>query len=120
MKFSKTHEWVKTEEEIASVGISDYAQKELGDIVYVELPAVGHAIEAGDMAVVLESTKAAVDIYSPISGEVVAVNEELRTHPEKINLSAEDQGWLFKLRLKRPQELATLMDATSYRAYIGI
>jgi glycine cleavage system H protein len=108
MKFSQTHEWVQAEGAIATVGISDAAQKEIGEIVYVELPVVGRTLQAGEEAVVLESTKAAVDIYSPVSGKITAVNEQLRTNPEKINQAAESEGWLFKLHLHNPEELSLL------------
>jgi len=117
MKFSKTHEWVKVDGHIATVGISDYAQKELGEIVYVELPKIGHAVRAQDEVVVLESTKAAVDIYSPVSGEIIAVNEHLHTHPDKINHAAESEGWLFKIRLQDSQELDLLMSDQDYFSF---
>jgi glycine cleavage system H protein len=116
MKFSQTHEWVETDGQTATIGISDYAQKELGEIVYVELPKLGHSVKAKEEAVVIESTKAAVDIYSPISGEIIAVNDTLRENPEKINSSAELEGWLFKLRLHNPQEIDLLMSEPAYRA----
>ena len=118
MKFSQSHEWVKTEGTIATVGISDYAQKELGEIVYVELPSVGVKIEAGEEAIVLESTKAAVDIYSPVSGEIIEVNISLKADPQKINHSAEDEGWLFKVHIRDPQELTHLMDAPTYKNFL--
>jgi glycine cleavage system H protein len=119
MKYSQTHEWVKIDGEIATIGISDYAQKELGEVVYVELPTIGHAVTTGDEVVVLESTKAAVDIYAPVSGEITAVNEELRSSPELINSFPESKGWLYKLKLRDPDELDFLMSASVYRAYIA-
>ena len=118
MKFSKMHEWVNVEGQEAIVGISDLARRELGDIVYVELPAIGSKITAGDEVVVLESTKAAVDIYSPVSGEIVAVNLRLKENPDIINTSAESEGWLFKIRLQNPQELASLLTPEDYLAFI--
>jgi glycine cleavage system H protein len=119
MKFSQTHEWVHVEGEIATVGISEYAQKELGEVVYVELPKVGHSIVTGDEVAVLESTKAAVDVYTPLSGEITAINEELRSHPEWINKSAESKGWLYKLKLRDQNELDFLMSKPVYEAYIA-
>ena len=119
MKFTQTHEWIELDDQIATVGISDFAQKELGDAVYVELPTIGHQLQGGDEAVVIESTKAAVDIYSPISGEVVSVNEVLYTAPETINRSPEAEGWLFKLRIHDLGELESLMDKASYTSYLS-
>lgn len=119
MKFTESHEWVSIEGDIATIGITDYAQKELGDIVYVELPTIGHAVKTGDEAVVIESTKAAVDIYSPISGAITEVNTKLREYPERINQSSEKEGWLFKLKVHQPEEIEKLMDASAYQAYIS-
>ena len=110
MKFAPSHEWIRVEKGIGTVGITDYAQSELGDIVYIELPSVGKAVQAGEEAVVLESTKAAADIYSPVSGEIVAVNESLIKDPQRINRSAEEEGWLFKIRLSNPKELDGLLE----------
>jgi glycine cleavage system H protein len=118
MKYTESHEWVVLDGEIATVGISDYAQKELGDIVYVELPVEGHSVKAGDEAVVLESTKAAVDIYTPVSGEIAAINSSLREYPEKVNNSPQSEGWLFKIKVKSPGELDKLMDEKAYQKYI--
>jgi glycine cleavage system H protein len=118
MLFTQTHEWADVEGQIATIGISEHAQKELGEVVYVELPAIGRSIKAGDDAAVLESTKAAVDIYTPLSGEIVAVNDKLRQNPELINQAAESLGWLFKLRLHHPKELETLMPLAEYRLLI--
>lgn len=114
MQFTKTHEWVAVEKDVATVGITDYAQKELGDIVYVELPKVGHTVRAEEEIAVLESTKAAVDLYSPLSGEIVAANESLKEFPEKINGSPEQEGWLFKIKVTRPDELKKLLDKKTY------
>jgi glycine cleavage system H protein len=119
MKFSQTHEWIQQEGNNATIGISDYAQKELGEIVYVELPSIGQTIRAGEEAVVLESTKAAVDIYSPLSGKIIAINEDLKAFPEKINHSAEGDGWLFKLEIGNPTELNVLMTDSAYRAFLS-
>ena len=104
MKYTKTHEWVKAEEKLATVGITDKAQKEIGDIVYVELPVIGKHVKAGEEGVVLESTKAAVDLYFPISGEIVAINESLKENPELINKSAEKEGWIYKVKMQNLKE----------------
>lgn len=113
-KFTETHEWVRVESQVATVGITDHAQKELGEVVYVELPTIGHILHAGDEAVVVESTKAAVDIYSPLSGEITAINTSLLETPHKVNESAESTGWLFKLRLSNPKELDVLLDKSPH------
>ena len=118
MKYTEAHEWMKVEGDEATVGITDYAQKELGDIVYVELPVEGHAVNKGDEVVVLESTKAAIDIYTPLSGEITAANTLLREYPEKINQSAEGEGWFFKIKVGDRAELEGLMDAEAYKSYI--
>ncbi len=118
MRFTESHEWVKWHGEIATVGISDYAQRELGDVVYVELPLVGHEVRAGQDAVVIESTKSAVDIYTPLSGKIVEVNEALRGSPEMINQSPQDKGWLFKLKPLSSEEYEKLMDSEDYNRYI--
>lgn len=118
MKYSQSHEWVNVKEGIAHVGISDFAQKELGDVVYVELPVVGHQVKAGEEAVVLESTKAAVDIYSPVSGKILSINESLRENPETVNQSPETKGWLYTIQLTNPSELDALMDASAYQAFV--
>lgn len=119
MKFTESHEWVEINGETATVGISDYAQKELGDIVFVELPLEGRHVKAGAEAVVIESTKAAVDIYSPVSGEITEINTSLREYPEKVNNSPEGEGWLFKVKFENKQELNALMDAPAYHDYIS-
>lgn len=118
MKYSASHEWIDVSGEIGTVGVTDYAQKELGDIVYVELPEVGKRVKAGEEAAVLESTKAAADIYAPVSGEIVAVNARLNDASELINQSPQKEGWIFKIKLSSPEELAALMDETKYLASI--
>ncbi len=116
MKFTDSHEWVELEDEqIARIGITTYAQKELGDIVYVELPKVGKEVNAKQEIAVLESTKAAADIYSPVSGKICEVNEQLTTSPEWINESAEEKGWIYKIRLNDPAELDLLMNESEYQ-----
>ena len=107
------------EKDTAVIGITDYAQKELGEVVYVELPAIGHSVQAGDEVVVVESTKAAVDIYTPLSGTIVEVNTSLKTHPEYVNHASDGAGWLYQIRLSNPSELDPLMDQSDYLAYIS-
>ncbi len=116
MKFSETHEWIEVKEDIGTVGVSNYAQKELGDIVYVELPKVGKHVNAGEEAAVLESTKAAADVYSPVSGTIVEVNTSLAAASDTVNKSPEKEGWLFKIKLSSPQELDKLMDEKEYES----
>lgn len=116
MWFTKTHEWVEINGELATVGVTNFAQKELGDIVYVELPEVGKQVKAGDDSAVLESTKAAADVYAPISGQITEVNGSLKDSPEKVNLSAEGEGWLYKMTIANPDEFKNLMDSGSYSA----
>lgn len=118
MHYTKSHEWVKVENSIAQIGVSDFAQSELGDIVYIELPEVGAQIEAGKEIVVLESTKAAADVYSPVSGVVEEVNTELPNHPELINESAQSKGWLVKIKMKDSKEVGQLMDESTYKEFI--
>ncbi|MCU0287713.1 MAG: glycine cleavage system protein GcvH [Acidobacteria bacterium] len=118
LKFTKEHEWVKTEGEIAVIGISEYAQKELGDVVYVELPSMGDNVEKGDACANIESVKAVSDIYSPVSGEIVQVNEFLVDKPETINKDPYGEGWVFKIRMEDSGELDVLMDAEAYEEYL--
>lgn len=118
MEFTETHEWIFLDGQVATVGITDFAQKELGEIVYAELPKVGQTIHKGDDVVVLESTKAAVDIYSPLSGKIIEVNHLLKEHPEKINLSPQSDGWLYKIELHDMKELDQLMNERAYTQYI--
>lgn len=113
-KYTETHEWIEVNGNAATVGITSFAQKELGDIVYVELPKVGAHVKKGEEAAVLESTKAAADVYSPISGTITTVNTVLGEKPELINSSAEQEGWLFKLSIKDTKELDGLMDQDEY------
>lgn len=114
--YAETHEWVKIEGEIATCGISDFAQEELNDIVYVELPQVGDSFAQGETFGVIESVKAASDIYMPLSGEIVEVNEELEEAPQLVNEDPYGAGWLIKLRVMAPQEAQTLLDAQAYEA----
>jgi len=121
IKYTKQHEWVAINDgdEKAAVGITDYAQKQLGDIVYVELPEIGVKLNKGDEAAVVESVKAAAEVYSPISGEILEVNENLADSPELINNEAEANGWFFKLAPSEESELEELMDKEGYDKYIG-
>jgi glycine cleavage system H protein len=116
--FTKDHEWVKVEDDTASVGITEYAQKELGDVVYVELPSVGDSISRGDACSNIESVKAVSDIYAPISGEVIETNETLEDKPELINQDPYSDGWIFKVKLENTDELDELMNDEEYEEYL--
>lgn len=116
--FTEDHEWVDVEGEIATVGITSYAQEQLGDIVFVELPAEGATFEKGDDAAVVESVKAASDVYAPVSGEVVETNGALEDEPALVNSDAEEDGWFFKLRLTDAAELDALMNESAYAKYV--
>jgi glycine cleavage system H protein len=117
-RFTKDHEWVQRDGDIAVIGISDYAQSQLGDVVYVELPEIGRRLEQGKEAAVVESVKAASEVYAPISGEVVAVNDALAADPAKVNDDPLGEGWFIKLRLADPKELDGLMDEAAYRRFV--
>jgi glycine cleavage system H protein len=117
LKFTKTHEWVRVEDDVVTVGIADYAQQELGDITYLELPDVGSSIAAGEPFGVVESVKAASDIYSPIDGEVLERNDGVVDAPESINASPYDDAWLIKVRVSDPAQIESLMDAGEYDAF---
>lgn len=117
-KFTKEHEWVKVEGDNAVVGITDYAQKELGDVVYVELPEVGNTYEKDEACSNIESVKAVSDIYAPVGGEVIKVNEALEDNPEIVNKDPYGEGWLFKLKPENPDELEELMNADAYDEYV--
>ena len=119
LKYAKTHEWVRAEGDTAWVGITDHAQAELTELVFVELPEVGRTVSAGQPCAVVESVKTASDIYAPLSGEVIEVNQALTDDPGKVNADAFGEGWFFKLRMSAPPELDSLMDATSYQSQIG-
>jgi glycine cleavage system H protein len=117
-KFTKDHEWVRLDGELAVIGITDYAQSQLGDIVYVELPQIGRRLEQGGEAAVVESVKAASDVFAPLSGEVVAVNETLAADPAKVNADPMGEGWFLKLRPADPAQLDGLMDENAYRRFV--
>ena len=119
LKYAETHEWVRIDKTIGTVGITDHAQAELTDIVYVELPKVGANVTAKQQAAVVESVKAASDIYSPVSGEVTEVNSQLESEPALVNTAPYAEGWLFKVQLEEGADLSELKDAAAYRAQIG-
>ncbi|HXT09736.1 MAG TPA: glycine cleavage system protein GcvH [Roseiarcus sp.] len=118
MRFTRDHEFIDAGEDPATVGISEHAQSQLGDIVFVDLPEVGAKLKKGDAAAVVESVKAASDVFAPASGEVVAVNAKLAESPSLVNDDAQGAGWLFKLKLSAPAELDGLMDADAYAEYL--
>jgi glycine cleavage system H protein len=118
-RYTKEHEWVKPEAGIGTIGITDHAQNELGDIVYVDLPKIGTKLEKGKSLGSVESVKAVSDIYSPVSGEVTEINELLTTAPEKLNADPHGAAWLVKVRMTAPDELKQLMAAQDYQSYIG-
>jgi len=118
-RYTKEHEWVSVEGGVGTVGITSHAQSELGDIVYVDLPVPGTAMKAGDTLGSVESVKAVSDIYSPISGEVLEINETLKDAPEKLNEDPHGAAWLVKIRLTAPSEVESLMDSAGYLAYVG-
>ena len=119
LRYTKSHEWVRVEGDIAVVGITDHAQHELSDVVYVEAPAVDSRVEAGKECAVVESVKAASDIYAPVSGDVVSVNEELSSAPELLNQDPYDKGWMFKIKISDPGELSELLSPDDYAHHIG-
>jgi len=116
--YTDEHEWIDVEDEIATVGITDYAQGQLGDIVFVELPEVGALIEQGKDAAVVESVKAASDVYAPITGEITEVNPALEEDPALVNSAPEDGGWFFKMTIADEGELHALMDEDGYKAFV--
>ena len=118
VKYTKDHEWVRVEGATAVVGISDYAQTQLGDVVYVELPEAGRKLEQGKEAAVVESVKAASEVYAPISGEVTEANAELSGEPAKVNGDPMGAGWFFKMKIANPKELDGLMDEAQYKKYV--
>ena len=115
LKYAASHEWANLAGELVTVGISDFAQEQLGDVVFVELPQVGRHVKAGESVAVIESVKTASDIYAPVSGEIAEVNRALLDAPEAINSAPYGEGWLFKIRLSEPAELGRLLDAGSYQ-----
>lgn len=119
MKYSKDHEWVRVEGDVATIGITDYAQGQLGDVVFVDLPTVGKTVEAGGEVAVVESVKAASEVYSPVGGTVIAVNAELPDEPGRVNVDPTGAGWFVKIKLANPGELDDLMDEAAYGAHVA-
>ena len=118
VRFTKDHEWVRVEGDTATVGISEYAQEQLGDVVFIELPNVGADVEAGGDAAVVESVKAASEVYAPIAGKIVEVNDDLEATPGLVNESAEDQGWFWRMEIADVDEIEELMSASDYKAFL--
>ena len=116
--FTEDHEWIEVEGDIGTVGITDYAQGQLGDITFVELPEVGASVSKGDSVSVVDSVKAASDVYTPVSGTVSDANAALGVEPELVNTDAEKSGWLFRITISDPAELSALMDETAYKSYV--
>lgn len=119
VKFSKEHEWVSVEGDIATIGITNHAQEQLGDVVFVELPAIGKKVSKGGDAAVVESVKAASEVYAPVTGEVVDVNKELEGDPALVNRGAEGDGWFMKVKIANPAELSDLMDKAAYDKFVA-
>ncbi len=117
LRYSEEHEWVRMEGDVATIGITAYAQDSLGDIVFVELPAAGRSLAVGDGFGVVESVKAVSDVYSPVSGEIVEVNATLETAPEQVNTAPYSDGWIIKVRISDPSALNKLMDAEAYEGF---
>lgn len=117
--FTEDHEWIRVEGGVATVGITDYAQEQLGDLVFVELPEIGRTLAKGDTAVVVESVKAASDVYAPVDGEIVEVNSALSSNPALVNSAATGDGWLWKMKLADESQLAGLLDEAGYKALVG-
>jgi glycine cleavage system H protein len=118
-RYTKEHEWIAVDGGVATLGITDFAQHELGDIVYVELPEVGRALRAGEVLGTVESVKAVSEIYAPVSGQVVEVNATLSEAPEKVNRDAHGEGWVCRIRLAAPAEVDSLLDAAAYEALVA-
>ncbi|MBN1958204.1 MAG: glycine cleavage system protein GcvH [Desulfuromonadales bacterium] len=118
LKYTEEHEWVLVEDDVATIGITDFAQEQLGDVVFVELPEVGDRFDVGKSFGVVESVKAVSDVYAPVSGEVVEINEELPDEPEILNNSPYEDGWMVKIRLADAAELDDLMDAAAYQEFV--
>ena len=118
VKFTEDHEWIRIEGDTGTIGITDYAQEQLGDVVYVELPDVGRKVEKGKDMAVVESVKAASEVYAPVSGSVTAINEKLTAEPATVNSAAMGDGWFVKIKLSNPSELDKLMDEVAYKKYV--
>ncbi len=118
VKYSKEHEWISVDGDVATIGITQHAAEQLGDLVFIELPEIGKTVAPGDEAAVVESVKAASEVYAPLSGEVVEVNSDLEGEPGKVNESPEADGWFLKLKLSDASELDGLMDEAAYKAFV--
>ncbi len=118
IKYTKEHEWLRIEGDVGTIGITDHAQEQLGDLVFIELPEIGKTLDKGDEAAVVESVKAASEVYAPVAGEVIEVNEALNDNPAAINSDAMGAGWMFKVRLSNPGELDALLDEGAYKALV--
>ncbi len=118
VKYTSDHEWIRLEGDVATIGVSDYAQEQLGDVVYVDLPDVGKAVAKGAEAAVVESVKAASEVYAPLTGEIVEVNDSLGDNPGQINEDAEGNGWFMKIRISDQAELDGLMNADEYATFV--
>jgi glycine cleavage system H protein len=119
IRFTKEHEWIRVDGKVGTVGITDYAQSQLGDVVFVDVASVGKTLKQGDEAAVVESVKAASEVYAPVSGKVLEGNVALGDDPAKVNASAMDEGWFFRIELADPGELDAMMDEAAYQAYVG-
>lgn len=119
LRYTSSHEWIRLDGDTATVGITDHAQAELTDIVFVELPEVGRAVAAAEACSVVESVKAASDIYSPVAGEIIATNTALESNPALVNTSPYDEGWLFQLKVADPSEIEALLDPAAYEKVIA-
>jgi len=119
MRFTKDHEWVEAAGDVATIGVTAYAAEQLGDVVFVELPEVGKTVKTGDPLCVVESVKAASDVYAPVSGEVVEINDGLPGAPETVNAMPEKDGWFARLKLANPAELDALMDRAAYEQFLS-
>ena len=119
LKYTKDHEWIRVEGDVGTVGITEYAQGELGDVVFVELPAAGRVLKAHDTFGTIEAVKAVSDIYAPVSGSVTEVNRDLAATPELVNKDPYGKGWMVKFKLSNPSELASLLDAAGYKKLVG-
>ena len=119
LKYTKDHEWIDLKGETGTIGVSHFAQKELGDVVFVELPDVGRRLKQGEEFGTIESVKAVSEVYCPVSGEVIEVNTALKDHPELVNQEPYGKGWIVRIRVSDPKELAGLMDAANYGGYVG-
>jgi len=117
LKYTKEHEWISIDGDIGTIGISNFAQEQLGDVVFVDLPDIGKTVVLGDEAAVIESVKAASELYAPVSGDIIEVNSALNDAPELVNSDPTGEGWFIKIRLSKADELAALMDETAYSAF---